>query len=133
MWLWGLFLSAAGVTGAGVLPGPATLVTSAAPVACSTAMPAPGLSTPAGADSATASPGRCERARESFQPERRHRRSSDRERSHSGGKHGRGQSPSRARSARSASASASSSSGSSDTEERVSAMPSPHLRTMWRR
>ena len=65
-------LLAAGVTGAGVLPGPAAPVTSAAPVACSSAsVPAPGVSTPAGAASATSSPGRCERARESSRPERR--------------------------------------------------------------
>ena len=104
----GSLLTAAGVTGAGVLPGPAALVIFAAPVACSSAsVPAPGVVTPAGAASATASPGRCERARESFRPERRCRRSSGRERSRLGGKRGRGRSPSPARSARSASVSAS--------------------------
>ena len=118
----GSLLSAASVTGAGVLPDPATPVTSAAPVACSSAMPAPVVSTSASAASATASPGRCERARESSRPERR---SSGRERSRSGRKHGRGWSPSRARSARSASVSASSSSESLDPAERVSAMPPP--------
>ena len=81
--------------------------------------------TPTGAASATASPGRCEHARESSHPERRCRLSSGRERSRSGGKHGRDRSPSPARSARSVSVSASSSSESSDIEERVSAMPSP--------
>ena len=86
------------------------------------------MSTPAGAASATALPGRCERARESSRPERRRRRSSDRERSCSGGKHGLGRSPSPARSDRSASLSASSSSESLDTEERVSAMPPPPTR-----
>ena len=130
----GSMLSAAGVTGAGVLPGPAAPVTFAAPVACSSAsVPAPGVSTPAGAASATASPGRCENARESSRPERRRRRSSGRERSRSGGKLGRGRSPSPARSARSASVSASSSSASSDPEERVSAMPPPPLQTIWHR
>ena len=86
----GSLLSAAGVTSAGVLPGPAALVTSAAPVACSSAMPAPGVSPPTGAASATTSPGRCERARESSRLERRCRRSSGRERSRSCGKRGRG-------------------------------------------
>ena len=85
----GSLLTAAGVTSAGVLPGPAALVTSAAPIACSSAsVPAPGVVTPASAASATASPGRCERARESSRPERC---SSGRERSRSGGKRGRGQ------------------------------------------
>ena len=121
----GSLLSAAGVIGAGVLPGPAAPVTSAAPVACLSVMPAPGVSTPASAASATASPGRCESARESSHPERCRRRSSVRERSRSGGKRGSGRSPCPARSARSASVSASSSSVSSLTEERVSAMPLP--------
>ena len=121
----GSMLSAADVTGAGVLPSPATLVTSAAPVACSSAMPAPGVSTPTGAASTTTSPGWCEHTWESCCIERRRRRSSGRERSRSGGKCGKGQSPSHARSARSASVSASSSSESLDTEGRVSAMPPP--------
>ena len=120
----GARLSAAGVTSVGLLPGPAAPLTSATPVVCLSAMSASGVSTPAGAASVTASPGRCEHARESSRPERRSRRSSGRERSRSGKKRGRGRSPSPARSARSASASASSS-GSSDTEERVSAMPPP--------
>ena len=119
----GSLLSASGVTGAGVLPGPTTLVTPAAPVACSSVMPAPGVWTPAGKASATTLPSRCEHALESSHPERRHRRSSGRERSRLGGKRGSGQSPSPARSARSASASASSLSESSDAEERVSVMP----------
>ena len=114
----GSLLSAAGVTGAGGVSAPAAPVTSAAPVACSSAVPAPGVLTPAGAASATASPGRCERACESSCPERR-------ERSRSGGKHGGGQSPSPACSARLASASASSSSESSASEVRVSVMPLP--------
>ena len=86
-------------------------------------MPAPGVSTPAGAASATTSPGRCEHARESSRPERRRGHSSGRERSCSGGKRGRGRSPSPAHSTHSASVSASSSSGSPDTEERVNVMP----------
>ena len=49
----GSLLTAAGVTGAGVLPDPAAPVTSAAPVACSSASAV----TPAGAASSTASPG----------------------------------------------------------------------------
>ena len=50
--------SAAGVTGAGVLPGPAASVTSVSPVAClSVSVPALGVVTPAGAASATSSPG----------------------------------------------------------------------------
>ena len=53
-------MSAAGVTGAGVLHDPAAPVTSAAPVACSSAMPVPSMSTLASAASATASPSRCE-------------------------------------------------------------------------
>ena len=115
-------LKAAGVTSAGVLPGPAAPVTSAAPVACSSvSVPAPGVVPPAGTASATASPGRCERARESSHLERR---SSGRERSRSGGKRGRGRSPSPARSARSASVTASSSE-SLEPEVRVSAMPPP--------
>ena len=55
----GSLFEAAGVTGAGVLPGPAAPVTSAAPVACSSAsVPAAGVKTPADAASATALPGR---------------------------------------------------------------------------
>ena len=101
-------LTAAGVTGAGVLPNPAAPVTSAAPVACSSAsVPAPDAVTPAGAASATTLLGRCECARESSHPERHRRHLSGRERSHSGGKHGRGRSPSPAHSARSVSESAS--------------------------
>ena len=72
-------LLATGVTGAGVLPGPA------APFTCLSVMPTPGVSTPDSAASATASPSRCDRARKSSRPERRHRRSSGRERSRSGG------------------------------------------------
>ena len=96
----GSLFTAAGVTGAGVLPGPVALVTSAAPVVClSASVPAPGVMTPAGAASATASPGQHERARESSHPERRRRHLSGRERSRSGGKRGKGRSPSPARSA----------------------------------
>ena len=65
----GALLPAASVTGAEVLPGPAAPVTSAAPVACSSAMPAPGVLTSASSASATTTPGRCERARESSHPE----------------------------------------------------------------
>ena len=117
MRFWGLLLAAA-VTGAGGVP-------SAAPVSCSSSVPAPGASTPAGAASATASPGRCERAQESSRLERRCGHSSGRERSRSGGKRGRGRSPSPACFARLASVSASSSSESSDSVGRVSAIPSP--------
>ena len=126
----GSLLSAAGVTGAGVLPGLAAPVTSAAPVACSPVMTAPGVSTPAGADSATASPSRCERARQASCPGKRRRHVYGRGRSRSGGKHGRGRSPSPAHSAHSASVSASSSSESLDSEEKVSALPPPSLRTV---
>ena len=122
----GSLLTAAGVTGAGVLPSPAAPVTSAAPVACSSAsVPTPGVVTPTGAASATASPGQCEHGRESSRPEKRHRSSSGRERSRSGGKRGRDWSPSPSRSTHSVNASASSSSETSDTEERVSVMPPP--------
>ena len=96
----GSLFSVACVTGAGVLPGPAAPVTSAAPVACSSAsVLALGVVTPTGAASATGSPCRCECARESPHSERRRRRSSGRERSRSGGKRGKGRSPSPARSA----------------------------------
>ena len=54
---------AAGVTGAGVLPGPVAPVTSAAPVACSSECARSGCGTPAGAASVTGLPGRHERAR----------------------------------------------------------------------
>ena len=121
----GSLLSAAGVSGAGGVPAPAAQVTSAAPVPCSSAVPAPGVLTPTGAASVTASPGRCELARESSSPKQHCRRSSGRERSNSGGKRGRGRSPSPARSACLASASASSSSESSASEVRVSAAPPP--------
>ena len=122
----GSLLTAAGVTGAGVLPGPAAPVTSAAPVAGSSAsVTAPVVVIFIGAASATTSPSRHERAWESSRPECRRRRLSGRERSHSCGKRGRGRPPSPARSARSASVSASSSSGSLEPEERASAMPPP--------
>ena len=122
----GSLFTAAGVTGAGVLPGPAALVTSASPVACSSVrVPAPGVMPPADAASVTGSVGRHERARESSRSERRRRHSSDRERSHSGGKRGQGRSPSPAYSARSVCASDFSSSESSNAKERVSAMPPP--------
>ena len=111
------------LSAAGVLPGHTALLTPTAPVAFSSVMPSPGVSTPAGAAFATTSPGRCECARESSRPEKRRRHSSDRERSRSDGKRGKGRSPFPARSARSASESASSLFESSDTEERVSAMP----------
>ena len=122
----GSLLTAADVTGAGVLPGPAILVTSTTPVACwSACVPAPGVTSPAGAASVTTSPGRCEHARESSHLERHRMRSSGRERSRSGGKRGRSRSSSPACFSRSASVYAFSSSESSDTEERVSAMPPP--------
>ena len=122
--LWSL-LSAAAVTGAGGVPAPTATMPSAAPVAYSSSVLAPGASNPAGAASVTASPGRHERAQESSRPEKRRRWSSGRKRSCSGGKCGRGRSPSPAHSARSASVSASSSFESSDLEGRVSAMPPP--------
>ena len=84
----GSLLSAAAVTSAGGLPAPAEPVPPAAHFACSSAVPAPGVSTPAGAASATALPGRCERAQESSRLEKRRRWSSGRERSRSGGKRG---------------------------------------------
>ena len=96
----GSLLSAAGVTSAGVLLRPTAPVTSAAPVACSSAsVPTPGVVTPASAASATASPGQYERAGESSHPKMRRRLSSDMERSRSGGKCGRSRSPSPACSA----------------------------------
>ena len=50
----GSVLSAAGASGAGVLPGPVAPVVSAAPYACSSAsVPTPGVESPAGAASAT--------------------------------------------------------------------------------
>ena len=123
----GSLFPAAVVTGAGVMPGPAAPVTSAAPVAClSTSVPTLGMVTPTSAASATGSPSRHECTRESSHPERRRRRSSGREMSRSGGKRGKGQSPSPARFARSLRVSAPSSSQSSDAEEKVSAMPPPH-------
>ena len=116
----GSLLSAAAVTDAGGVPAPAATVASVAPIACSSSVPAPGASTPAGAASATASPGRRERAQECSR-----RRSSGQERSRLGGERVGSRSPSPARSTRSASMSASSSSESSDLEGRVSAMPPP--------
>ena len=122
----GSLFTAAGVTGGGVLPGPATPVVSAAPVAClSVSVPAPGVVPPAVATSATGSPDRYEHTRESSHPERRRRCSSGGERSCLDWKHGKGQSPFPACFACSVSASVSSSSESSDSEERVSAMPHP--------
>ena len=82
------------------------------------------------ADSATASPSRCEHARQASCPGKRRRHVYGRGRSRSGGKHGRGRSPSPAHSAHSASVSASSSSESLDSEEKVSALPPPSLRTI---
>ena len=124
----GSLLSAAGVNGAGSLPTLVVLVTSAAPVACSSAMPAPDALTPAGAVSATTSPSRCERAQESYRPERRRRQSFGWGKSRSGGKRGGGRSPSPACSAHSASVSASWSAESSDSEGRVSVMSPPPSR-----
>ena len=97
----------------------------AAASVCSPSVPPPGGPTSAGAASATASHGRCERAQGSSRPERHHGWLTGRERSRSGGKCGMGRSPSPARSARSASASASSSSGSSDSYGGASALPPP--------
>ena len=122
----GSFLSAAAISGAGCVPSPTAPVPSAAPDACLSTVPAPGASTPAGAASATASPGRCERAQESSRPEKCRRLTSGRERSCSGWKRSEGQFPSPVRSARLASACASSSSESS--EVRASAMPPPSSR-----
>ena len=86
----GSLLSAAAVTSTGGVPAPATTVLSVTPVACLSSVPAPGASTPAGAASATASPGRHERAWESSRLEWRRRRLSGQERSRSGGKRGGG-------------------------------------------
>ena len=117
----GSLFSAAGVTGAGVLPGPAAPVMSAVPFACSAAsVPTPGVAFPAGAASATGSAGRHELAWESPCSERRRRRSSDREMCRSGKKCGEGRSPSPARSSRLARACASS---ASDASEKASAIP----------
>ena len=124
----GSLLSAAAVTGAGGVLAPTTPVPTAAPVACLSTVPAPGASTPAGAASVTASPGRCECAQEFSRPEKRRRQLSGRERSHSGRKRGGGRSPSPARSDRSDSTSDSSSSESSDLEVRVSMIPPPFSR-----
>ena len=112
----GSLLSTAAVTGVGGVPAPAAPVTTAAAIACSPSVPTPGGSTSACAASATASHSRCDRAQESSRPERRHGRSTGRERSCLGGKCGKGRSPSPALSARLASASASSSSESSVSE-----------------
>ena len=125
----GSLFSAAGVTDARVLPGPAAPVISAAPVACSFAcVPAPGVVTPAGAASATGSHGHHELTRESPHSERYRRHSSGRERSRSGGKRGKGWSPFPSRSAHSGCASASFSSASSDAGERASVMSPPPAR-----
>ena len=121
----GSLFSSAVVTDAGGVPAPAAPVPTAAAISCSPSVPAPGGLTSAGAASATASHGRCERAQESSRPERRHGRSTGRERSRSGGKLGKGRSPSPACSAHSASASACSSSESSVSEGRASALPPP--------
>ena len=66
----GSFLSAAAVTSAGGVPAPAAPVPTAVPVACLSAVSAPGASTPAGAASVITSPGQCERAQGSFRPEK---------------------------------------------------------------
>ena len=118
-------MTTAAVTGVGCVPAPTAPVPTAAAIACLPSVPAPGGSTSACADSATASPGQCERAQESSRTERRHGRSTGRERSRSGGKRGKGRSPSPARSARSASASASSSSESSVSDGGTIALPPP--------
>ena len=120
----GSLLMTAAVTGARGVPAPALLVLAAAAVAYSSSVPAPSVSTP-GTASVTASPGRCERAKESSRPERRRRWSSGRERFRSGGKRGKGRSPSPARSARSACASASSDSEWGGGGGGASALPPP--------
>ena len=119
--------SAAGITSAGALPGPAVLVTSSAPLACASAsVPASGMVSSAGAASVTGSSGRLDRTWESPRPERCSCRSSSGGRSHSGVKRGKGRSPSAAHSSRSARASASSSAASSNTGKQEGAMPPPH-------
>ena len=129
MQLWGLCFR---LLASPVLPVLAAPVTSAAPVACSSAsVPAPGVVSSAGAASATGSPGRHERARVSPRSERRLKRSSGRERSLLGTKRGKGWSSSPARSARLARASASSLFASSDADERASVMPPPPRWTSW--
>ena len=122
----GSLFSAAGVTGAGVLPGPAAPVMSSAPSEClSVSVPARIVVSPAGAASAIGSAGQHECAWEFPRSERRRRRSSRGERFHSGKKRGEGRSPSPACSSRSARVSASSLSASSGTGEKDSAMPPP--------
>ena len=121
----GSAFSAAGISGAGVLPGPAAPVTSAAPSACSSAsVLAPGVDSPAGAASATSSAGRHERAWESPCSGRRCWRSSIREESRSSKKRREGRSPSPACSSRLVRAS-SSLFASSDAGEKAGAMPPP--------
>ena len=122
----GSLFSAAGVTGAGVLPGSAAPVTSAAPSECSSvSVPTPDVVSPVGAASATGSASRHEHSWESPRSERHRRRSSDGKRPRSGKKHGEGRSPSPARPSRLARASASFSSASSDAGEKARAMPPP--------
>ena len=112
---------AAGVTGAGALPGPAALVTSSAPLACmSGSVPTSGGATPVSAASVTGSSGRHERALESPRSEQRHRRLSSGGRPCPGEKRHRGQPPSPARSSRLARVST-----SSDAGEQEAAMPPP--------
>ena len=124
MWLLVSLYTATGVTGAGVLPRPTAPVTSTAPSAC---VPALGVVTPTGVASATGSPGRHERARESSRSERLSgARLVGRGPILVGRVAGVGPLPLLALPV-SVRASASSSSASSDTEERVSAMPPPLL------
>ena len=118
----GSMFSAAGVSGAGMLPGPAAPERSTAP---SASVPALGVGSPAGAAAATGSAGRHERAWESPRSEWRHRHSSSGERSQSGTKHREGRSPSPAYSSRPARPSASSSSASLDAGVQAGVMPPP--------
>ena len=117
---------AAGVTGARALPGPASPVTSSAPLArTSGSVPTSGGATPVSAASATSSSGRHERALESPRSERQCWRSSSGGRSRSGEKRHRCRSPFPARSSRSAHASTSLLAASSDAGDQEATMPPP--------
>ena len=122
----GSLFSAAGTTGALVLPGPAAPVTSAAPFAClSASVPAPGVVSPAGVASATGSADRHGHSWEFPRSVRRRRCSSGGEKSRSGKKRGEGRSPSPACSSLLARACDSSLSASSDAGDEASSMPPP--------
>ena len=122
----GSAFSAAAISGAGVLPGPATPEPSAAPSACLfVCVPAPGVGSPTGAASATGSASQHEHAWEFPRCERHRRRLSSWERSRSGKKRCGGRSPSPAGSSPPALPSASSSSPSSVADVQEGAIPPP--------